>query len=71
MGALKTGLFCGGQERRLQPERKKGASRRSLPPLRLEAAPGLEPGNNGFADRCLSHLAMPPFEEKNGAGERT
>ena len=26
----------------------------------LEAAPGLEPGNNGFADRCLSHLAMPP-----------
>jgi hypothetical protein len=37
----------------------------------LEAAPGLEPGNNGFADRCLSHLAMPPFEEKNGAGERT
>src|SRR5574340_841204 len=26
----------------------------------MEAAPGLEPGNNGFADRCLSHLAMPP-----------
>ncbi len=24
--------------------------------------------NNGFADRCLSHLAMPP--KKNGAGER-
>ena len=30
-------------------------------PLRfLEAATGFEPVNNGFADRCLSHLAMPP-----------
>ena len=28
--------------------------------ISLEAAPGFEPGNNGFADRCLSHLAMPP-----------
>ena len=27
----------------------------------LEAAIGFEPMNNGFADRCLSHLAMPPF----------
>ena len=27
---------------------------------RVEAAPGLEPGNNGFADRPLSHLGMPP-----------
>ena len=26
----------------------------------LEAAPGLEPGNNDFADRRLSHLATPP-----------
>ena len=26
----------------------------------LEAATGFEPVNNGFADRCLSHLAMPP-----------
>jgi hypothetical protein len=26
----------------------------------MEAAPGLEPGNNGFADRRLSHLATPP-----------
>ena len=35
----------------------------------LEAASGLEPEYNGFADRCLSHLAMPPIG-KNGAGER-
>ena len=28
--------------------------------VKLEAAPGFEPGNNGFADRRLSHLAMPP-----------
>jgi hypothetical protein len=28
--------------------------------LFLEAATGFEPVNNGFADRCLSHLAMPP-----------
>jgi hypothetical protein len=26
----------------------------------MEAAIGFEPMNNGFADRCLSHLAMPP-----------
>src|SRR5437867_2781644 len=26
----------------------------------MEAAPGFEPGNNGFADRRLRHLAMPP-----------
>ena len=30
----------------------------------MEAAPGFEPGNNGFADRCLSHLAMPPEKIK-------
>jgi hypothetical protein len=34
----------------------------------LEAATGFEPVNNGFADRCLSHLAMPP--SFSGAGER-
>ena len=27
---------------------------------KLEAALGFEPRNNGFADRRLSHLAMPP-----------
>ena len=34
----------------------------------LEAATGFEPVNNGFADRCLSHLAMPPknVERWNG-----
>jgi hypothetical protein len=30
------------------------------PFILLEAATGFEPVNNGFADRCLSHLAMPP-----------
>ena len=30
----------------------------------LEAAIGFEPMNNGFADRCLSHLAMPPKKTK-------
>jgi hypothetical protein len=36
-----------------------------LPAIRsiLEAAPGLEPGNNGFADRRLSHLATPPLKQ--------
>ena len=35
----------------------------------LEAATGFEPVNNGFADRCLSHLAMPPLF--SGAGNGT
>ena len=37
--------------------RKRG---RRNPLKKMEAAPGFEPGNNGFADRRLSHLAMPP-----------
>ena len=40
----------------------------ATPIVCLEAATGFEPVNNGFADRCLSHLAMPPFF--SGAGER-
>jgi hypothetical protein len=38
------------------------------PLIVLEAATGFEPVNNGFADRCLSHLAMPPLllERANG-----
>ena len=34
----------------------------------MEAAPGLEPGNRGFADLRLSHLAMPP--QKKWSGKR-
>ena len=38
----------------------KGAALVANPLESLEAATGFEPVNNGFADRCLSHLAMPP-----------
>lgn len=40
----------------------------TLDPFYVEAATGFEPVNNGFADRCLSHLAMPPLflERANG-----
>ena len=31
----------------------------------MEATPGFEPGNGGFAVLCLSHLAMSP--QNNGA----
>ena len=51
-------------------ERIRGHAKNRCPLGGLEAAPGFEPGNNGFADRCLSHLAMPPLKKKNGAGER-
>ena len=30
----------------------------------MEAAPGLEPGVQGFAGLCLTNLAMPPREYK-------
>jgi hypothetical protein len=39
---------------------------RNLPEY-MEAAPRFELGNNGFADRCLSHLAMPPFKKMERA----
>ncbi len=29
----------------------------------LEAPAGFEPANNGFANRCLNHLAMAPRKE--------
>ncbi len=32
--------------------------------IKLEAAIGFEPMNEGFADLCLSHLATPPAERK-------
>jgi hypothetical protein len=40
--------------------RKKPAGRGQAFCFSVEAATGFEPVNNGFADRCLSHLAMPP-----------
>jgi hypothetical protein len=36
----------------------------------VEAATGFEPVNNGFADRCLSHLAMPPSNTEYWNGLR-
>jgi hypothetical protein len=41
-------------------ETTKGLATMADPFEFLEAAIGFEPMNNGFADRCLSHLAMPP-----------
>ncbi len=42
-------------------KRQEFPARKPLPLLVfLEAAGGIEPPNNGFADRRLSHLATPP-----------
>ena len=56
-----------GHRKKEHEQIKMGVSERHIPHFTVEAATGLEPVNNGFADRCLSHLAMPP---KTGAGER-
>ena len=49
---------------KMQPIRnqkqQRGQPLQLTPYNKLEAATGFEPVNNGFADRCLSHLAMPP-----------
>jgi hypothetical protein len=50
--------FNGASERR--EIQKKPAGRGQAFCFSVEAATGFEPVNNGFADRCLSHLAMPP-----------
>jgi hypothetical protein len=43
---------------------KKGLADKPTPfGSNVEAATGFEPVNNGFADRCLSHLATPPFSK--------
>ena len=52
----------------LQPKTKKDLPILAKSLKLLEAAIGFEPMNNGFADRCLSLLAMPPF---CGAGNGT
>lgn len=39
-------------ESKQTPDRKEAS--------RLEAEVGIEPTNDGFANRCLSHLATPP-----------
>src|SRR5437879_719372 len=36
----------------------------------MEAAPRFELGNNGFADRRLSHLAMPPSDDTASASPK-
>ncbi len=59
------GMVYNGLVRRRGRKKQKGLQAIDKPckPLKLlEAAIGFEPMNNGFADRCLSHLAMPPRE---------
>jgi len=73
MAAQKQALYLESQKGTISGtiedfEPKKEATANGNPSNLLEAATGFEPVNNGFADRCLSHLAMPPFIA--GAGER-
>ena len=52
--------------RSLTPGQREREARlsRDLSVREMEAAAGLEPANNGFAIRRLSHLAMPPTGEE-------
>ena len=51
----------------MQPDNKKGLANFANPLSLLEAAMRFERMNNGFADRCLSHLAMPPGKTPTGS----
>ena len=51
------------------PKKRPASFRHNLQAFysQMEAAIGFEPMNNGFADRCLSHLAMPPRKSPTGS----
>src|SRR5690606_6579447 len=45
---------------RRYPRGQRGPTSAHAELKKLEAAPGFEPGVHGFANRCLTNLAMPP-----------
>ena len=53
----------------VNPKKRPASFRHNLQAFysQMEAAIGFEPMNNGFADRCLSHLAMPPRKSPTGS----